>query len=737
VCDGKIGNAPLYDNICLDIDGANCLISGSGSIDISRMRKISTGTTNLTISMNINIWFPNGGMVLLYNNTVGPGIFNVTVSVGSTVNLKTGLPGDISIDGGSATPPSSPAIEAGGTFTINGTLIVSGKLYMANNNVSTPCNWVVNGLLQVSEIVAAASTGTALSTMTVNSGGKLEINGTAAFSTLSTTNNTFSFASGSTVEYSAAGAQTVRTSAEFTVAAPVANQPYDYGHLTLSNSGAKTISVAGTLYVKNNLTISGTAVFTPYVGSSLEIMGSWYDWDQAGFTENGTTVKFTNLVSVGQSINCIAAAGETFNSLTQSSANNILTMNCPVSVLNTFRLNSNFGHLDLNSFPLTIVNSSSAAIIGGGIQKYILSEKTDNSSKVIWKIGVATSPLYTIPFGVLTGAPNTASAANYIPVQIVKTTAANVGDVSISTYGTGAANTPWPTTPTNVTNLYALNAIYNTPDDRAYCADRFWQIDATGAGVLDSLKFAYRTVELPTADPIPANMRAQFWATTFGYWNYLQYGVASVVIAPSVLNIVSVPGFSVYNTAWTLSSIISPLPIKLLGFRATKNENSVLLDWATATEINNQYFNVERSSNGQEFYSIGKLAGAGNSSQQNNYSFDDTAPLPGVSYYRLKQTDYDGTSTYSNTVAVNFKSNEHHLFAFPNPATTSVYLSSDDMLNSEITICDMQGRVMKKAIAKDANDGIYQLDIQELLRGIYTIEVIGSDRREVLRLLKD
>ncbi len=97
----------------------------------------------------------------------------------------------------------------------------------------------------------------------------------------------------------------------------------------------------------------------------------------------------------------------------------------------------------------------------------------------------------------------------------------------------------------------------------------------------------------------------------------------------------------------------TPLPIDLIYFRAQNEDKSVDLFWETATETNNDFFTIERSLDGINFESIANIKGAENSSIALTYQFTDTNPLSGTSYYRLKQTDYDGQSELFNSVAVN------------------------------------------------------------------------------------
>jgi hypothetical protein len=95
---------------------------------------------------------------------------------------------------------------------------------------------------------------------------------------------------------------------------------------------------------------------------------------------------------------------------------------------------------------------------------------------------------------------------------------------------------------------------------------------------------------------------------------------------------------------------LSPLPITLLELKATPHSDHVLVEWATASERDNELFTVERSTDGVNFSAIGSLPGAGDSQSTLHYSLSDRQPLPGLSYYRLRQTDDDGTSTLSDVV---------------------------------------------------------------------------------------
>ena len=94
------------------------------------------------------------------------------------------------------------------------------------------------------------------------------------------------------------------------------------------------------------------------------------------------------------------------------------------------------------------------------------------------------------------------------------------------------------------------------------------------------------------------------------------------------------------------------LPVTWLSIDANLSGKNVIVNWSTAAEINNEYFSVMRSDDGMTFHEVGKINGAGNSTSVAYYSFTDIAPMSNVSYYRLKQVDYDGTEDLSDAVAI-------------------------------------------------------------------------------------
>jgi hypothetical protein len=119
------------------------------------------------------------------------------------------------------------------------------------------------------------------------------------------------------------------------------------------------------------------------------------------------------------------------------------------------------------------------------------------------------------------------------------------------------------------------------------------------------------------------------------------------------------------------------LPVDLVEFTATRlGKQSARLSWTTATEVGSDYFDVERSTDGIAFAPIGRVTAAGNSNQSEEYRFDDERGLAGRNFYRLRQLDLDGQTTFSEVRLVTLEGELDKVKAWPNPAEEFLKLSS-------------------------------------------------------------
>ena len=171
------------------------------------------------------------------------------------------------------------------------------------------------------------------------------------------------------------------------------------------------------------------------------------------------------------------------------------------------------------------------------------------------------------------------------------------------------------------------------------------------------------------------------------------------------------------------------LPIQLSYFTATRSHNNkVLLNWQTAQEINNDHFDVQRSSDGTNFTTVGNVHAKGNSTNATKYTFTDESPLV-KNYYRLKQVDKDGRFSFSYIVLIELNSNS--IRVAPNPASDLVYITGNNLLQA--SILDVSGKVL---LAKQFNNtGDNSLNISRLAKGIYVVQITTKEGNSESRKL--
>ena len=191
----------------------------------------------------------------------------------------------------------------------------------------------------------------------------------------------------------------------------------------------------------------------------------------------------------------------------------------------------------------------------------------------------------------------------------------------------------------------------------------------------------------------------------------------------------------------------NPLPVELLSFTGKLNNSQVDLEWETASELNNDYFTVEYSSDGVNFEPIDRIDGKGNYNGLSKYNFTDFNPLQGVSYYRLKQTDFDGKFEYSDIISITYLLNtpaiNSNMTLYPNPAQngSDVKLKMAGMPADKevlVVVTSVLGQQMySKVILTDNNGNIlYAVDpYNQLPSGTYIIVASSNDKLLSKRLI--
>ena len=173
------------------------------------------------------------------------------------------------------------------------------------------------------------------------------------------------------------------------------------------------------------------------------------------------------------------------------------------------------------------------------------------------------------------------------------------------------------------------------------------------------------------------------------------------------------------------TNLANALPVELLYFEAKPQSGQVRLRWATASEVGHAAFVVERSRYGKEFEYVAKVEGDGRDRyQQKNYQLTDEQPLPGLSYYRLKQIDMDGTVTYSDIVSVHLSAGakDGDVALFPNPARHRVTLRSAVPLDdAELELYNVAGQ--RLSLRYSAAGPQVELPLPALAPGVYFLRI--------------
>jgi len=169
---------------------------------------------------------------------------------------------------------------------------------------------------------------------------------------------------------------------------------------------------------------------------------------------------------------------------------------------------------------------------------------------------------------------------------------------------------------------------------------------------------------------------------------------------------------------WTISDGNNTLPVTLTNFTGKRTENANQLSWTTASEINNNGFELQRSTNGETFETIAFVKGNGTTNEKQQYSFTDL--YNSNAYYRLKQVDFDGKFEYSKSIYLAVDGSELKLALFPNPVQNEVNI--EGLVNATTgTIYNMHGAVVK-TISLEPNTSV---DVSDLKQGLYTIQIEG------------
>ncbi|MBS1683509.1 MAG: cadherin-like beta sandwich domain-containing protein [Bacteroidetes bacterium] len=457
---------------------------------------------------------------------------------------------------------------------------------------------------------------------------------------------------------------------------------------TLKYGSSNGIKTSGTGTADGNIRISGTRSFSSAASY--------------GFVGNGDMVSGNGLPS--SIVNLY---------IQKSGTSDIVTLTNTATATGTIAFTK--GRIATGANELVSNNTSGSAITGHGLNKYVIGNL---------RRYVASSGSYDFPVG------NT----SYYDLGTINFNS-QTGITSLLGYFTTGQSGTAPSTSTCQINGSKINDYLN---------NGFWTFTPSSSMTGGTYDVTLNAMGYTNAPPAANQMGVIKRSDASSPWlgcgllngtaqsgAYGAHSNATQSISGGVATAVrtGVTGFS--DFAIGLHQSNTPLPVTLLYLTATPLDDShIMLDWATASEINNSGFQVERSTDGLNFESIDWVDGSGNSNNTIKYSTDDHQVAIGVIYYyRLKQVDYDGKSQYSNIVSASLSGGRSDITIhniFPNPASGQVTIDiiAEGEQSVGVAITDMLGRQVLSSqwqLSAGYNDRSY--DLTSLADGVYHVTV--------------
>lgn len=206
--------------------------------------------------------------------------------------------------------------------------------------------------------------------------------------------------------------------------------------------------------------------------------------------------------------------------------------------------------------------------------------------------------------------------------------------------------------------------------------------------------------------------------------SYTLVGPGTIVVSGTANRADEIITYSTSSGGVACASCMSTLPVELTEFQVALENNAVTCDWWTETELNNDYFTIERSIDGIHFEYLASLKGAGNSLTAQHYKIYDYDPYQDVvSYYRLSQTDFNGTTRYQGIKSVKSKRSSN-LTIFPNPSNGTIQISGDYKTLLASRLFDLSGREIQLNVSTESSS----VTVSSLPVGVYMLVYFDNNQ---------
>jgi hypothetical protein len=684
---GTITFSGTVVSVAISGTAANIFFNGSVFNNNIALSKTGTGTDNGTggntfygtVGLSNDCYFASPASELLlgtstpdtFNNdvTISTSSYgNITLAAKSTGNqfkgnlkfVNTSTASTISI--GSTASSCSSTLANGKTLSndsfVGGTL----KLYSFTQSGTTAQTLSISSGARL--VIGSAGFGCSFNGPVTFSAPILQINSSTFNSTSSFTQNGSSSDSGGVSE----GGNTFNGDATF----------YNSGinAITLANSSGDTFNANAT-YKRG----SNALGFSPMASSTSTntYNGNLTLETNSTFAFSGT-VQFTG--STNQTIDdpLSFSAPFAFNNITVKKSAGVLNQNVPITISSTLTLSSGIVKVNTSFFFTNYMNFLSGATVSDA----------SNVSYVDGQVSKTGNTAFTFPVG-------NGGVARAISISAP---ALNT-DVFTAQFFRSAQ-------PLRKTMESTLATISNC---------EYWTLYRSNGTSNVSVTLSWNTSECNSSQSRYINtltdLRVSRWDSKLAKWvDHGNGATTGTTASGTVTSSAAITSFSQFVLA--SSSAINPLPIVLKDFRASLVGASVKLWWETASEINNDHFTIERSENGTDFYEITQVKGAGNKSTPTVYTHWDERAAAGISYYRLKQTDFDGTTTYLGIRTIENKEGAPALLLYPNPVTSASIIRTNYSGSARIISSTGQEMITIHNAAEVA--------LPELSAGIYILQ---------------
>lgn len=481
-----------------------------------------------------------------------------------------------------------------------------------------------------------------------------------------------------------------------------------YDGLTTVSAGTLKLNRAGgtTIPITNNVTVSGGAlqISSNQTLNNLTVSGGNITIDNGiTLTVNGTLDLSSGTLTVGGGTLVIGGATitRTSGSIDASNASaTVIFTNTSALSLPTSTFTGNITNLTLNGTGGVSINDGVTLTVTGTLALTSGKITLGTGNVIATAVSGGSSSSYVVTAGTGKLTINAVSSATLFPVG---PTPSAYNPVTIA--NGGGSN-------------YAVNVSSTAPTGSGItqpgaAIKRQWDITPSGTPSNVSLTFHYNDNEGVLGSFLPTGSMdgIHFNGTK---WDYIGSAMGVVNSPYSVT-------FTYAGSTWSPFSFGNSgiLPTELTDLKAKTQNGQNLITWQTATERNSNHFDIQRTTNPQAHWqTIGTVKAAGNSQTVKEYEYVDNAPLS-ISYYRLRQVDFDSKETLSNTVSVNFQGKQSDLTVFPTYSENRLTVIGNMDLTTNFEVANLLGQIVLRGRFNGSND----IDVQSLVSGVYILNV--------------